>query len=416
MDTIGSAQTLRILLISAREAARDEVGEALSNWFGDHRLYWVAQADLALARAQDLMPQVILVDSELDGANVITLIKTLATRLPGAPIIALVEWDAMSRASQAVLAGARAFVTKPIQAEELIAALRQVVGMARAGAEAPAVAKPAGQVIVFCAPKGGTGRTTLAINTALAVLEVAREPVVLVDADYASPAADVLLNLPGERDVGHLLPRLARLDDSLVTGVLARHATGLQVLLAPPPGELEAPITLPQVQQILVVLKRMFHWVFIDLGLPMDETAYGFLDGADLIVMSVLPEMVGLRNTRLMLAQLHGRGYPADSIWLVLNRDGLPGGVPVRDIEDRLRINVRHTVPDDQPLATHSVNRGVPIMVSHPRSALGRALRGLGERVHRELSDSVGPDAAAEPDGLLGRFLKPRRSPSTTGG
>jgi pilus assembly protein CpaE len=416
LDTIGSAQTLRILLISAREATRDEVGEALSNWFGDQRLYWVAQSELALSRAQDLMPQVILVDSELEGANVISLIKALASRLPGVAIIALVEWDAMARASQAVLAGARAFVTKPIQVEELIAALRQVAGTARAAAEAPVAARPAGQAVVFCAPKGGTGRTTLAINTSLAVLEIAREPVVLIDADYASPAVDVLLNLPGERDIGHLLPRLARLDDSLVEGVLARHATGLQALLAPPPGELAAPITLPQVQQILVVLKRMFRWVFIDLGLPMDETAYAFLDGADLIVISVLPEMVGLRNTRHLLTQLYGRGYPADSIWLVLNRDGLPGGVPVRDIEDRLRVTVRHIVPDDQPLATHSVNRGVPIMVSHQRSALGKALRGLGERVYRELGDAAGPDAAAESGGLLGRLLSPRRSPSTTGG
>jgi len=407
---------LRVLLVSAREATRDEVGEALNRAFSDQRLYWVAQSELALPRAQDLMPQVILVDSELDNANVISLIKTLATRLSAVAVVALVEWDAMARASQAVLAGARAFVTKPLQAEELASTLRQVLGSARAAGEAPPPqTQVSGHVVAFCAPKGGTGRTTLAVNSALAVLEVTREPAVLVDADYASPAVDVLLNLPGERDIGQLLSRLSRLDESLVSGVLARHTTGLQVLLAPPPGELQSGITLPQVQQILVVLKRMFRWVFVDVGLPMDEAAYAYLDGADLIIMSVLPEMVGLRNTRHMLDQLHARGYPDDNIWLVLNRDGMAGGVAARDIEDRLRVSLRYAVPDDQPLVTHSVNRGVPVMVSHPRSAVGRAFRGLGERLHRELG-AAGADAAADSGGLLGRLLNPRRSPSASGG
>ena len=415
MDTIGSAQTLRVLLISTREATRDEVGEALGRAFSDQRLYWVAQSELALPRAQDVMPHVILVDSELDGGNANSLIKTLAPRLPGAAIIAMVEWDAIARASQAVLAGARAFVTKPLQADDLAAAVRQVLAATRATGEAMPQPKPVGHVVAFCAPKGGTGRTTLAVNVALALHEVDREPVALVDADYAAPAVDVVLNLPGGRDIGHLLPRLSRLDESLVEGVLARHSTGVQALLSPPPGELEAPISLPQVQQILVVMKRMFRWVLVDLGLPMDDTAYAFLDSADLIVMSVLPEMVGLRNTRHMLDQLHARGYPDDSVWLVLNRDGLTGGVPARDIEERLRVTLRYSIPDDQPLATHSINRGVPVMVSHPRSALGRAYRGLAERVSRELRHA-GEEQAPESGGLLGRLLNPRRSASTSGG
>jgi pilus assembly protein CpaE len=134
---------------------------------------------------------------------------------------------------------------------------------------------------------------------------------------------------------------------------------------------------LPQVQQVLAWLKRIFPWVIVDLGLPMDETAFAFLDGADRIVMTVLPEMVGLRNTRLMLDQLLERGYPSDKVWMVLNRSTLRSGVSVQDIEERLKVKVDHQVPDDQPLATASVNRGVPIVASHPSSAVGRSVRGV---------------------------------------
>jgi pilus assembly protein CpaE len=251
--------------------------------------------------------------------------------------------------------------------------------------------------VVFCAPKGGTGRTTLAINTALAVRMATSKPVALVDADFAAPALDVALNLPSERNVTDLLPRLSRLDEDLISGVLAVHASGLQVLLAPPPADLSAPISLPQVQHILVVLQRMFPWVFVDLGLPMDETAFAFLDSADRIVLSVLPEMVGLRNTRLMLDQLQDLGYREDKVCLVLNRASMKGGVSQSDIEERLRVRVNHRIPDDQPAATQSINRGVPLVANRQRGTVARAMRNLAQ----QLIDGLEPEETTKTRGSL---------------
>ena len=58
------------------------------------------------------------------------------------------------------------------------------------------------------------------------------------------------------------------------------------------------------------------------------------------------------------LEELRARGYGPEKIWLVLNRSTMPGGVSRRDIEGRLHLKFRHTIPDDQALATHSINRG----------------------------------------------------------
>jgi pilus assembly protein CpaE len=239
----------------------------------------------------------------------------------------------------------------------------------------------AGRVIAFCAPKGGTGRTTLAINTAISLFKQAAAPVVIIDADYSAPALDVALNLDSGKNIGDLLPKMARLDTDLISSVLVPHVSGLRVLLAPPPADLTSPIPLPQVQQVLVWLKRMFPWVIVDLGLPLDETAFAFLDSADRIVMSVLPEMVGLRNTRLMLDQLHDRGYPEEKVWLVLNRATIVGGVSQADIEERLHVKTTWRIPDDQPLATYSINRGVPLVLSHRHTAVAKAVQGFAKHL-----------------------------------
>jgi pilus assembly protein CpaE len=407
-----TGETLRVLLVSAREEARDEVGQALAGRAGDHRLYWVSQPDLAATRAEDLLPHVILVDEALGNANPGALIGQLAGRLPRSAVLALVSAGNLDLAQRAVLAGARGFVTRPLQQDDFLTALRQVLAQ-RKGAPVQAEEGPAsGKIVAFCAPKGGTGRTTLTINTTISLQRITGQPAVLVDADFSAPALDVALNLPAARNIGDLLPKVARLDQDAVASVLAKHASGVRVLLAPPSADLANPIRPQQVQQVLVWLKRMFGWVVVDLGLPMDETAFAFLDGADRIVMTVLPEMVGLRNTRLMLDQFRQRGYPEEKTWLVLNRAAMKAGVSVADIEERLRVKVRYRIPDDQPLATHSINRGVPIVMSHPKSAVARAVNGFARDLAGGLRTQA-PDTqeAKAAGGLLGR-LRGRARPA----
>ena len=408
MASIVQGETLRLLLVSAYEETRNTVGEALAKRAGDHRLYWVSQADLAAARAEDVLPHVVLVDDEPGGANPVTLIGQLAGRLPRAAIVAMVDQGDLNTARQAILAGARAFVTKPLDPDEFLATLRQVLaGRSSAAATGGDLPSVHGRIVVFCAPKGGTGRTMMAINTAIALRQTSGQPVALIDADYAAPALDVALNLDSGRNITDLLPRLARLDADLVVGAMAPHASGIRVMLAPPPADLTHPISLPQVQQVLSWLKRIFPWVIVDLGLPMDDTAFAFLDGADRIIMTVLPEMVGLRNTRLMLEQLLERGYPPEKVWMVLNRATLRGGVPVGDIEERLKVKVNFQVPDDQPLATASVNRGVPIMVSHPNSAVGRGVREVAAAL---IAEAQVENAGLEPAPVAARRFGFRRS------
>ncbi len=375
---LGARETLRILLVSAHEDLRDEVGHALERWTGDYRLYWVSQPGLAVSRAEELVPQIILVDDDLVGVSATTVIRELSSRVPAAAILALEDADDVAKASQAVLAGARSFITKPLRPDELATILQQVLRQTRpVSMEMEETAALRGHVVAFCAPKGGTGRTTLAVNTAIGLRMMTKQEVALVDADYSAPAADVVMSLHNQRDISNLLSRASRLDQELVSSVLAKHASGVQVLLAPPPADLAGPISVPHVQQILMLLRRMFSWVLVDLGLPLDEMAFAFLDGADRIILSILPEMVALRNTRLMLDQFYEWGYPRDKVWLVVNRATMKGGISTRDMEDRLHIRVSHRIPDDAALATHSINRGVPVIMNHRRSAMGRSLRKL---------------------------------------
>jgi pilus assembly protein CpaE len=407
MERLASGGQLRVLLVSADEGLRDELDQSLAPRLHDHQLFWVSAPDFAVGRADELVPDVILVDDNLGGRDPVPLIRRLVASVSTAPVLALVQEDATRDAAQAVLAGARGFTTKPLVADDLVATLRQILLPGREPSREDRAGRGAdGRIIAFCAPKGGTGRTTLAINIATSLRQLTDQRVALVDADYAAPALDVILNLDSGRDITELLPKVTQLDERLVSSVLREHALGINVLLAPPPGNHASGISLPKVQQILMVLKRMFPWVVVDTGLPLNETAFAFLDSADRILVTALPEMVGLRNTRLLLNQLRAHGYPDRKIWLILNRADMMGGVSRDDIQERLKVSFEHTVPNDQPLVTHSINRGIPLVSSHPQSAVGRAIQEIG----RDLVEELAPELDVERAGLLKRSSERVRS------
>lgn len=403
-----AGETVRVLLVSAKEETRDEIAEALEGWSSPHQVFWISQPELAPARVLDIIPHVLVVDDALGGANPVSLIKELTQRVPAAAIVALVDEEDIGQARQAVLAGASSFITKPLRSDEILSTLRQTGARQAQPAQGgePAEAME-GTIIAICAPKGGTGRTLIAINTAVSLQMMTGQPVALVDADYAAPSIDVALNLHPGRNVADLLPRITRLDPESLAGTLASHNSGIQVLLAPEMGALADPISLPQAQQILVLMKRMFRWVLADVGLPLDETACGFLDAADRILVTLVPELGGLRNTRLMLDQFKTRGYHRDKTWLILNRATLRAGVSQADIQERLHMEVAHRIPDDQPLATLSLNRGVPLVVSHRHSAVARSIRSLAKRLVQE--ETVKEPAGA-PEGSQKRWLPSLRS------
>ena len=82
---------------------------------------------------------------------------------------------------RSMLAGAREFLVKPFSSDELTASIRQVYGREREKQSRMRRGPPArgardgqtergepGQVVAIFSPKGGVGRTTVAVNLAVA--------------------------------------------------------------------------------------------------------------------------------------------------------------------------------------------------------------------------------------------------------
>ncbi|HRA65239.1 MAG TPA: hypothetical protein PL187_04405, partial [Caldilinea sp.] len=187
MARLGPGDTLRVLLVAESEGLREQIGAILAQYAGEHRLFWIAQPELAPRRAEDLLPHLVLVDDDLNGMSAPAVIRQMTVSSPNAVSMVMVDERGMAVARQAVLSGARGFITKPLMAEEFWSAIHQLLTENRLpDQQAGRSTTRIGKVVVFVGPKGGTGRTMMATNTAIAIMEQTGQSVVMVDADYAA--------------------------------------------------------------------------------------------------------------------------------------------------------------------------------------------------------------------------------------
>jgi pilus assembly protein CpaE len=258
-----------------------------------------------------------------------------------------------------------------------------------------------GQIIAVYGAKGGVGRTALAVNLAVTLRQITGRSVALVDTSVQFGEVGLLLNVRAPRTIMDLLQRISELDAEVVGRVMVSHSSGVKVLLSSAQIELLGAVQPEPLRQILLQLQQMFEYVIVDTWPLIDETTLAILDAADRVVLVMTPEIACLRNTRLFLEMAESLGYPSSKIIAVLNREGARGTIPRSEAEMVLKRGIEAVIPYDESLFTLSINRGVPLTISHPRSPASLSIRELAQGMtadHRQQTIAV----SARPSAVVG--------------
>ena len=110
-----------ILLVDDDDVFRERLGRALRE-----RGYAVATAgdhDGALAAARAAPPEFAVVDLRMPGSSGVALIAPLRELAPAARIVVLTGYGSITSAVEALRAGAHDYLSKPVDADQIIAAL-----------------------------------------------------------------------------------------------------------------------------------------------------------------------------------------------------------------------------------------------------------------------------------------------------
>jgi pilus assembly protein CpaE len=246
-----------------------------------------------------------------------------------------------------------------------------------------------GHVVSVFAPKGGVGKTTIAVNVAVALRQQTRAEVLLFDADVGVGNVTSVLDVPSRMGLADLAdsPPEEWTDAAFEQAVSTHAETGVRVLTwGTDPAESE----LVSVDLLLAALRwaRNHHsYVLVDNHPGYDDRTMAMLAVSNEIFLVVTPEVGALRNSAnfLELARELGLGRV---VRVIVNRAN--HGIRLEDMATALGLPISATVVSSGPKAVIASNEGKPIITKFPRERISDDLH----RVARLISE---PDARQEP-------------------
>ncbi|MGB5952928.1 MAG: AAA family ATPase [Ornithinimicrobium sp.] len=342
----------------------------------------------SLTQAQvDENPEVVLLETASEG---LTSTLALAVRLERAHpwlSVVLVGDLAPQEALDAMRSGVRDILHPDSSTEEIALVLSRVSTLARERAAALTVASghgsqehlgPRGRVVAVLAPKGGVGKTTVAINLAVGLARIAPRCAVLVDLDIQFGDVASGLNLEPENCLPEAVRGQATEDGLVLKTYLSEHSTGLYTLCAPQlPADAEG-ITGQHIDQLLQLFASEFRYVIVDTGPGLSEHTLSVLDRSTDIVLVGTMSPLGVRSLRKELDTLEQLRITAPR-QIVLNFANRRSSMSVTEAEQVLGCPVDLVLPSHKDVLS-SVNQGVPLLQSNIRKPVVKRLNRLVER------------------------------------
>ncbi len=373
------AASIKVLITDDIQATRDNIRKLIDFHPEIAVVGEAADAAAAIAKAKELHPDIILMDINMPGMDGISAASLLATEAPQSSIIIMSVQGEKEYLRQAMTAGAKDYLTKPFSGDELLKTIRQVYANAQQRRKVVAFeakAEPGTVMTVFSA-KGGVGKTTIAVNLAVAIAAKTRQKVCVVDADLQFGDVSLFFNLLPRTTVADLAGDIEGLDAKHLAGYMTRYDDCVDVLAAPLRPEQAELVTGAHLSTILKVLRTAYRYIIVDTAPAFSEAMLAALDEADQVLVVSSLDLPTIKNIKLCLEIMDSLAYSGEKIKLVLNRASSEGGMDVKEVEESLRRPFAGTLPSDGKVVVAAVNRGIPFVVSHPDAPVSQSVFNL---------------------------------------
>jgi pilus assembly protein CpaE len=343
-------------------------------------------------------PEVAIVSLDTDPEKGLNLVRQLSNAAPGCSLVVVSSSTDGELILGAMRSGAKEYVTAPVRAEELVAALERV-NQQRSGR---GIGRSRGcRLIAVTGSGGGVGATSIAVNLGCALAADESNSVALIDLDVALGDADVFLDTIPDYTLADVAQNISRLDFTLLKRSLTKHASGLYLLPRPVQLQESQAITSEDLQRVIGLLKATYSHVIIDLSksfTPLDQLA---LREAEFVFLVTQLDLPCLRNVvRLMMSFAEIEGLK-EKTRIVVNRVGLDSGqISLKKAKETIGGEIFWQIPNDYRVMSEVRNNGIPLLHHAPKANITQSIIGLAAAITEDLDVSK-----LSEKGGLGRWL-----------
>jgi pilus assembly protein CpaE len=278
------------------------------------------------------------------------------------------------------------FLVKPVPPVELVRTCARV-------AKPPAsVETTEAQIFTFLPAVGGAGVTTLAVQTAMLLLNSGprgKSATCLVDLDFQHGACADYLDIEPRLNLSEIEPRPERLDRQLLEVMISQHPSGLAVVAAPNrPAEMRL-FDPDVVTRLLDLVSSHFDYVVFDMPRTWFSWTDSVLLGSDKLFIVSETTVPGLRQAKQLVDAIRDRLGDGPHPKVIINRYVQKVFSPAlrkSDIQQTIGDAFLACIPNDYGLVREAIDRGVPLEEVKK-----------GNKITAQLRKLVLPQAAAKP-------------------
>jgi pilus assembly protein CpaE len=368
------ADALRVLVTLADHADLGLVEQALQ---GDSSLEVLGYADhLDDWRAFLEQPgDIVVVACYGHDDGVATMVNHAVKHRPDRPVVVMSEASPNGFLRQAFEAGADDVITLPQSSEQVAFTLHKVIAR-RKGLAVPG--KASAPLVAVLGPKGGTGKTLIATNLAVALAQRDAN-VVLVDLDLQFGDIGLALGLSPERTMYDLMKAGPPFDHEKLDRHLIKHSSGVKVLIAPTRPDQASAVSIEYLRDVYASLRTMCDAVIVDTPPGFTPEVIATIDVSAEICMVGMLDSLSLKNTKLGLETLDLMGYDTERVSFVLNRADSRVGITTDDVSTIVGRAPDVSIPSDREIP-RSINEGTPIVAARQGSGAAKAFNALADR------------------------------------
>ena len=364
--------------------------------------------DAILRQLQESRAEVVIVDVPgKDAHRAIQAIELIRATTQQIAIFANGEMTQPATIVASMRAGAGEYVDHAGGSEALLEALTRFNSSRTRASSTAGRAK----VFTFLSAKGGSGCTTAAVNTALALQQSHRDVVLL---DFAPIGHAALhLNLRPQFGVLDALQNLHRMDVSLLDGLMTETKEGLHLLAGPQQPYPTEP-TPGELARLFDLVVNHYRFVVVDASSRLDPTTRLLSDLSNAVLVVAQTDVVSLWSAGRIHTFLE-EGTGRDRLRMILNRYKKIPGFSDEDVQQVTNCKVLWKVPNAFQVISPAIDHGTPVVLQEGPE-ISRSYRALAQTLAEASSNSDGsPDlvygqegARKKPPGRLN--LSPARA------
>lgn len=324
----------------------------------------------ALTKIKGYAPHVVLLVQENDEAGILEMAQRIYQGFPGCAVVLLTPHLDIQVLEAAMQVGIRQVIDfqnldslEDVLIQAAVFEQTRLVG----GGHDP-------RVISVYGGKGGSGKTTIAVNLAVSLAQSGNRTA-LIDLCLNYGDAALLMNITAKDTVAELVQEKNSFTIDDIKSFCMQHTSGVSLLCAPSSPEYAEYVTSRHVEQLINQMRPYYDFILLDLPGDLSEVTLTALENSDDILLVSRMDLANLRATKLIYNILTTLQHQ-DKIQLLINADH-KGILTRKDFERVLENTVNFVVPEDIRTVRTSQDRGMPFVLDMPRTPVAKSIQRL---------------------------------------